>query len=284
MKRALMAALPLLAACAAAPAPPGGWSTAGFENPESAFVDFVSGAIYVSNVAGAPPDKDGKGWISKLDLSGNIVAVKWVHGLNAPKGLRALGGKLWVADIDEVVSIDIPSGKIDRRVKIDGAKFLNDVAVGLDGTVYVSDMALSRIYSIKDETVAVFADGPELEHPNGLLVEGNALVVAAWGKPEADFSTKVPGRLYRLDLATKKKTLITPEPTGNLDGLESDGQGGYVVTDWIAGKVFRIGADGATKVAATFGKGAADHAYVPATRTLILPHMLDGKVGAYELK
>src|SRR5687767_3656022 len=116
MKRALIAALPLLAACAGSPPPlPAGWTTPGFENPESAFVDFGSGAIYVSNVAGAPPEKDGKGWISKLDLQGTLVAVKWVQGFNAPKGLRALGGKLWVADIDEVVSIDIPTAKVDRR-------------------------------------------------------------------------------------------------------------------------------------------------------------------------
>ncbi len=75
------------------------------------------------------------------------------------------------------------------------------------------------------------------EHPNGLLVEGDSLVVAAWGKPEADFSTKVPGHLYRLNLASGAKTLITPKPTGNLDGLESDGRGGYITssaTGWRA--------------------------------------------------
>jgi hypothetical protein len=284
MKRALVAVLPLLAACASAPVVPGGWTAAGFEAPESACVDIAAGAIFVSNVSGQPGEKDGKGWISKLDLAGNVQSAKWVQGFNAPKGLRSLGGKLWVADIDEVASIDIPTAKIDRRIKIEGAKFLNDVAVGLDGTVYVSDMALSRIYAIKDESVAIFADGPELEHPNGLLVEGGSLVVGGWGKPEPDFSTKLPGRLYRLDLTSKKKTLITPEPTGNLDGVESDGKGGYIVSDWISGKIYRIAADGATRVVAQHGKGAADLAYVPASRVLILPHMMDGKVGAYVLK
>ena len=77
-------------------------------------------------------------------------------------------------------------------------KFLNDVAVGADGTVYVSDMMASKIYAIKDGKASVFAEGEQLEYPNGLFVEGERLVVGGWGKPEADFSTKVPGRLYML--------------------------------------------------------------------------------------
>src|SRR5204863_249646 len=80
------------------------------------------------------------------------------------------------------------------------------------------------------------------------VTEGNKLTVAGWGKPEADFTTKVPGRLFSLDLKTKKKTLITPEPFGNIDGIESDGQGGYVVSDYMAGKIMRVGADGKSTV------------------------------------
>lgn len=284
MKR-LAVLLPFLAACAVpGPSIPGGWTAEGFDGPESAYIDEASGAIYVSNVSGSPVEKDGKGWISKLDYSGRVLNAKWIDGLHAPKGLRAHRGTLWVADIDELIAIDVASGKIALRVKVEGAKFLNDVAVGVDGSIYVSDMLLSRIYVFMGGKVSVFADGPDLEHPNGLLVEGTSLLVAAWGKPEADFSTKVPGRLYKLDLATKKKTLITPEPLGNLDGLESDGRGGYVVSDWISGAIHHIAADGKLRLAQQHAKGAADLAYVPFSRTLILPHMMDGKVGAYELK
>jgi hypothetical protein len=114
-------------------------------------------------------------------------------------------------------------------------------------------------------------------------VDGNRLVVAAWGKPEPDFSTKVPGRLYALDLATKAKTLITREPTGNLDGLERDGAGGFVVTDWVAGKVLQIGGNGATRTLLTFKNGTADHAYLPDRKLLVLPHMAENRVAAYDL-
>ena len=108
--------------------------------PESVYLDEGSGYLFVSQIDGQPNEKDGKGRISKLGLDGSVVTADWFTALNAPKGLRSFGGTLWVADLDEVIGIDIASAKENARVKIDGAKFLNDVAVGADGTVYVSDM------------------------------------------------------------------------------------------------------------------------------------------------
>jgi SMP-30/gluconolaconase/LRE-like protein len=270
-----------------APAPPpasAGWTVEGMLAPESAYLDEGSGYLYVSQIDGQPNEKDGKGRISKLGLDGTLVAADWVTGLNAPKGLRSFGGTLWVADLDEVVGVEIASAKITSRIKVEGAKFLNDVACGADGTVYVSDMMLSRIYAIKDGKVSVFAEGEDLEYPNGLLVDGERLVVASWGKPEADFSTKVPGRLYTLDLKTKRKTLITKQPTGNLDGLDQDARGGYIVTDWIAGKVLQITASGETRLVRQFKPGTADHTFLYAQGDiLILPQMNENKVAAYDI-
>lgn len=276
----------LLAACATPRIEP--WSVSeGLNAPESAYYDSGSGLLFVSQVGlrpgGSPADKDSNGVISKLTLDGKVLDANWVTGLNSPKGLRSFGGTLWVSDVDEVIAIDIAGGAIKSRTSIAGAKFLNDVATGPDGSVYVSDMATSKIHRIKDGQVSTFAEGDRLEHPNGLLVEGDSLVVAAWGKPEADFSTKVPGHLFRLNLASGAKTLITPRPTGNLDGLESDGAGGYIVSDWMAGKIFHIAGNGDTRLLKQFKQGTADLAYLPASRTLILPHMLENRVQAYDL-
>ena len=272
---------------AAAPAPAplaGGWTaTDGIETPESVYVDAASGFIFASQIAGMPDGRDGNGRIVKLGGDGQVVSSTFVTGLNAPKGLRAHNGTLWTADLDEVIGIDIATGAVQTRVKITGAMFLNDVAVGSDGTVYVSDMMANRIYAVRDASATMFADGEQLEWPNGLLVDGNRLIVGGWGKPKADFSTDVPGRLFALDLQTKAKTPITPKPFANIDGVESDGRGGYIVSDYLAGKVLHVSATGESRELRQFMPGTADIAFVPTGNVLVVPHMNENTVAAYDL-
>jgi sugar lactone lactonase YvrE len=266
------------------PAIKAGWTVQDMRTPESVYLDEGSGYLFVSQIAGAPAERDGNGRISKLGLDGSVVAADWFTKLNAPKGLRSFAGTLWVADLDEVIGIDIASAKETARVKIDGAQFLNDVAVGAEGTVYVSDTMASRIYAVKDGKATVFAEGEALEYPNGLFVDGERLIVGGWGKPEADFSTKVPGRLYMLDLKTKQKTLITKQPLGNIDGVEQEARGGFLVTDYMAGKVIQVTPTGESHVIRTFKPGLADHTFLYAQGDiLIAPHMNENMVGAYDI-
>lgn len=257
--------------------------TEGIATPESVYVDPATGEIYVSNVEGMPDQKDGKGHLSKISADGKTVTANWVTGLNAPKGIRTHEGTLWTADIDEIVAVDIATGKVKSKTKVKDAKFLNDVAVGSDGTVYVTDMMASRIIALKDGKVSTVAEGEDLEYPNGLLVEGDTLIVGGWGKPEPDFTTKVPGHLYKLDLKTKQKTLITPEPTANIDGLESDGKGGYLVSDYLAGKILRITADGKVTTLTTFMPSTADIGFSAKDSVLFIPHMNENKIVAYDV-
>ncbi|MBC8868813.1 MAG: SMP-30/gluconolactonase/LRE family protein [Planctomycetes bacterium] len=250
----------------------------GLEAPESVYLDADSGFLFVSQVGdGGPTGKDGDGRIAKLSTDGNVIDGKWITGLNAPKGLRSHGGRLWVSDIDRIVGIDIEKGEITDTIDVEGAKFLNDVACDADGAVYVSDMTTSKIYRAKNGEVSVFAEGDEMEYPNGLLVDGDRLIVAAWGTED------VPGTLFSLDLKTTAKTPITQEPTGKLDGVEVDGKGGYIVTDWMVGKVFQIAGDGATETLLELEQGTADLAYLADKGVLILPRMSEGKVTAYDL-
>lgn len=255
-----------------------------FQQPESAYYDPTMKNIFVSNVAGKGNEKDGKGWITRLDTTGKVLNEKWVEGLDAPKGLRAQGGNLWVSNIDEVVRIDIANAKIAERIKIDGAKFLNDIAVSDDGTVWVSDMLGNAIYEIRGGKSTVLMQGPECESPNGLLWQkGGKLLVAGWGTEiAADFSTNIPGHLYEIDLKTKKKRLITKKPVGHLDGLENDSANGYLVSDWSAGKVFRISAKGSVQEILSGFTHAADIGYISAQKTVLVPDMGASTVSAYK--
>ncbi|WP_372366758.1 SMP-30/gluconolactonase/LRE family protein [Candidatus Uabimicrobium sp. HlEnr_7] len=248
-----------------------------FDTPESTYYDKATNTIYVSNVAGSPTDKDGKGFIQKLDINGSMIDASFVSGLNAPKGMRIHKGTLWVSDIDRVISINVKDGSITQIIEISGSAFLNDIAVDDNGVVYVSDMMANKIFKIENNKPTVFTAGPEVEYPNGLLIENGNLVVAAWGNRGRK------GRLYSVNLKTKNKKLITEEPLGNLDGLELDVDGNYLVSDWIAGKVFRIQKDGKVKVLLYGFKGSADLGYIPEKQLLILPRMKENAVTAYDL-
>ncbi|MBI4263264.1 MAG: hypothetical protein HY657_02715 [Acidobacteria bacterium] len=60
--------------------------------------------------------------------------------------------------------------------------------------------------------------------------------------------------------------------------MESDGRGGYVVTDWIAGKILHVGPGGEVRELRSFAQGTADHAFVPSGNILVVPHMNENKV------
>ena len=257
----------------------------GIKAPESAYFDKQTGNIYLSQVGeGGGLGKDGDGVISVLKPDGSVVNPRWFAGLNAPKGLRSTGGVLWVADIDRLVGINIENATTQAIHEIEGAKFLNDVAVTARGSVLVSDMLASTIYALQGSKVSKVASGVELDSPNGLLVNGDTLYIAGWGRDIQDtFDTLVLGRLLALDLRTRKVTPVTKATVGNLDGVELDGKGGFLVTDWIEGAVLHISSKGAVTSVLDLPKGSADIAYLPAKKLLVVPQMLENKVTAYDL-
>ena len=299
---ALIALASCLAACggsqptettttpAAAPAIPvatpvtAGWTvTSAIQTPESVYYDPASGYIFASQINGAPDGRDGNGAIVKLNGDGSVVSATFVTGLNAPKGLRACLGTLWTADLNEVVGVNVTDGAVRTRVSIPDAKFLNDVECTNDGAVYVSDMMGNRVYVVKDGSASVFLDSDVLDYPNGLLVDGDRLIVANWGQPSADFTTKVPGRLTAFTFANKTRTMIGDTSFGNIDGVESDGRGGFILSDYLAGTVLRITATGERTMVRQFKPGAADIGYVAAKGILLVPHMNENQVAAYDV-
>ena len=260
-----------------------GWTTTeGIKTPESVFYDAASGFIFTSQVDGAPDAKDGNGRIVKLNGDGSVAKADFITGLNAPKGVRVCNGTLWAADLGEVIEADAATGTIKSRVAIPDATFLNDVTC--EGQMaYVSDMMGNKIYMVMNGAATVVAQG-DLEFPNGILVDGTKLIVGGWGsQPKADFTTEVPGHIFVYDTVTKKKTLVTPKPLGNIDGLESDGNGGYLATDYVAGKLYHVTAAGEVKELRQFKPGSADIGFVPASKVLLVPHMNENQIAAYDL-
>lgn len=71
---------------------------------------------------------------------------------------------------------------------------------------------------------------------------------------------------------------------GNLDGLEAGGRGSFLVTDWMAGGLFRIAPSGEADLLLDLNQGGADLEYIAAQGLVIVPMMMDGKVTAYKIE
>lgn len=258
------------------------WEAKGFKEPESMLFDQQRKVIYVSNVAGKPNEKNGKGSIALLSTDGKKADQQWVTGLNAPKGLALVDKILYVADIDTLVAIDVTTQKIVQRYVIEKAKFLNDVAADKQGNIYVSDFLDNSIYRLSDGKFTLWLADKKLETPNGLLVEEDTLLVGSWGVITDGFATKVAGHIKRIDIKSKKiNSLGNGKPLGNLDGLEANSQGGYFATDWMAGSILSIKPNGESSVLLDTEVGTADLGIM--NDALLIPIMKQNVARAYKI-
>ena len=266
--------------------------TSDLQAPESAYFDYDSNAVFVANINGQVTAKDGNGYISKLTPDGRMVKAQWVTGLNGPKGMRSVKGVLWVADIDEVVGIDIFRETVVERVKVEGATFLNDLAAAPDGTIYTTDSTAGRVYMVKDGKSSVFAEGGDLQAPNGILVDGQRLIVgtigAGFGRgrgaaPAAGQAPPPGGKLLVFDRTTKQQSELTKDPVGGIDGIERDGNGGYLVTDVLGSRLFYVRPDGTTRDLIKFEAAGADIGYVAWKRQVVVPFLAANSVSGYDL-
>ncbi|WP_020179158.1 SMP-30/gluconolactonase/LRE family protein [Methylopila sp. M107] len=260
------------------------WEIDGLKQPESALYDASGGVIFVSEVVGDMRAKDGDGQISKVSPEGKVVQSGWVKGLNAPKGLGLSGGKLYAADIDELVEIDVASGKVTARHKVEGAVFLNDIVTDGAGRVYVSDSGTNTISVLESGEVKPWLRNDRLNSPNGLAIEGDAMVVASFGKPAAAGQEAVPGFLVEAPLSGDSvRTLGDGSPIGALDGLVVLGGGKYLATDYIKGGLLRIDQSGSFETLAPLPSGTADLSYDPQTKTAFVPQNKEGKLTAFRI-
>ena len=263
-----------------------GGTVTGFENPESAPWDSATGKFYVSNIGPGPIDPMGRepdGYISTIDSSGRLEKAKWVTGLRSPKGIHRWGDALLVADVGQLVVVDVAAAKIRTTIDLDalGAKFPNDVTVDdRTGDAYVSDTARDVIYRIPQSTMKpeVWLESPALENPNGLYLDGDKLMVAGYGKdPDGDGpAARGPGRILVVDMATKAVSpLGNMAPLGNLDGIEKLGNN-WIVGD-NTGHVWRVTPDGQPTELAKINN-AADLGLRRADKLAAVPTLADNTV------
>lgn len=240
--------------------------------PESVLYDAGGKVLYVSNIDGKEPwGKDGAGSIGKVGLDGKIIAVEWVTGLNAPKGMGLYKDKLYVADLDNVVVIDVKKGVIAEKIAIDGAQGLNDVTIDKAGVVYVSDSRAKKVFRIENGKASLFLEN--LQGPNGLLADGN------------NFFVLDAGGLYQVG-TDKSLTKITDGMEGGTDGIEHVTGKDYIVSCW-AGSIWYVKGDGTKEHLLDTREqkiNTADIGYDAKNRIVYVPTFWKNSVVAYELK
>jgi hypothetical protein len=237
--------------------------------PESVLPDATHSFLFVSLIDGGPWDVDGKGGVGKLSLDGKHYTGDWITGLNAPKGLGRFGNRLYVADISNVVVIDIAKGSILKKIGIEGATGLNDITVDGAGIVYVSDSKAGKVYRIEQDIPTLYMDN--LDGANGLMATNAGLYILA--KKAVLFAD-----------AGKNLRTITDLPNGG-DGIEPAANGDLVVSEWV-GYVYYVHADGKKELLLDTHaqkKNTADIHYDAATRLLYIPEFNGKAVSAWKL-
>jgi len=243
-----------------------------FDTPESVLVDQKHKCIYVSNIGGKQPwAKDGVGFISKLTLDGKMISKEWVKGLNAPKGMAIADHKLYVADVDRIVVIDMHDAAITKVIPIKDGNSVNDIAALGKSDLIFSDSGGRSIYSLKEGNYTKMIDSTFLKRPNGVLENSGQTFV-------------LDNDAVNLWAGGKLTKLVDGMP-GGADGVEPLNLNEYIVSCW-SGTVYHVDIKKKTKkllLDSTPNKvNAADIGLDRRTNIVYIPTFFDNKVVAYQ--
>jgi len=239
--------------------------------PESVLPDLKKGVLYVSLIDGAPWEKDGKGGIAKITPDGKVTDAKWVTGLNAPKGMGMHSGKLYTADLNQLVVVDVKTGKIEKKLTIEGAERLNDVTIDSKGVIYISDSGAGKVFKVEKGQASLFLDN--LQGVNGLKAIKDDLYIL--GGPV----------LYKTN-SSKQLTKIADGFALGGDGLEPVGNGDFIVSCW-GGLVYYVKSSGEIELMIDSREekiNTADIGYNVSERIVYIPTFFRNTVAAYKLK
>ena len=257
------------------------YSYTGFDSPVS--VTQYGGFYYLSNSGKnfGLDVKDGDGYISRIrsDGSQEEVTLKYITGLNNPRGIYAIQGTLYVCDIDRLVGIDLRSKNkvFELSFANENVTQLTNIATVDDKILYVSATDINAIFKV-DLAAKKYEKWTEMIAPTGMLINNGQMYVCSMG------TDSLPnGKLGVVDLKTKEYTPLTDDE-GYLWGLALNGKRPYY-SDWVQfakrGVIKWIDLDtkstGQINFTSKIG-GPADFVYDARNDMFIIPAVLEGVV------
>jgi len=257
------------------------YSYTGFDSPVS--VTQYGGYYYLSNSGKnfGLATRDGDGYISRIrsDGSQDEPTLKYITGLNNPRGIYAVQGTLYICDIDRLVGIDLRS-----RTKVFELSFekenvtqLTHITSENDKILFVSAPDIDAIFEV-DLAAKKYSRWTEAIAPTGLLISNNQMYVCSMG------TDSLPnGKLGVIDMKTKKYTQLIDDE-GYLWGLALNGKRLYY-SDWVQfakrGVIkwvdLNTQSTGEIKFTSKIG-GPADFVYDARNDIFIIPAVLEGVV------
>lgn len=174
----------------------------------------------------APGATRAQAWIRpKVEPGGNI------HGAMPDERT----GTLWTCLIGKgnagLLALDLKTGAQKARYRYRGAEptFFNDIALAPDGTPYITDSRNARIMRLNRATgrLELYAKGPLLERPNGLVFLGRTLYVGVHRGDLIRIPMTADGR------AGPMAPVSLSRPLGRPDGMRAAGPNRIVVAEVV---------------------------------------------------
>lgn len=259
---------------------------------ESAIYDNVNNVIYISNHA------DGNGYISKVDVNGNMLSEKWFPNLNYPMGMSIANNKLYIVDntfsrnSSKVVVVDpINSEELIHYDAPNTMTRLNDITYSQeDDNFYISNFAYTDNNENNDSIVQMTSSGIYSEfynredqlsesQQNGVLIDETELIIQ-----------EQSGYLKSLNITTKELSIIADSIDGiQIDGIAKYKDIGYIVSgalsDNIQNRIYFINKDG-TSIELDKGDTTSIHdiSYAEELNLLLVPSLSSSYLRAYEIE
>jgi hypothetical protein len=239
--------------------------------PESVVYDAKRDLLYVSNYF-----NDRKEFISILKIDGAMVKREGIPGILQPTGLCIYQDRLYAVGRYALIEIDLQTNEIVKRYPFPQPRFPNDVSADQAGNLYITDSQKKIIWKWHEGAFEEWLQLAEDENPNGILVDGDILLYGASGS----------GVIKKVNLNDKSvSTLVSIGSGAVMDGLQCDGKGGYLISDYN-GRIFRISKGGQATLllnGTAAKKFCADFAYLPDKKLLIIPSLEDNNLTAWKL-